>query len=288
MGIGLKPAHYHDVLSPDNGSIGAGSSFNAIDFFEVHAENFMSAGGPAHAWLGAIRKKYPLSVHGVCLSLGGIDDLDADHLMRLRTVIDRYQPALISEHIAWCAHDGTFLNDLIAPPLTEESLKRTALHIAQTQEALGQKILVENPSQYLQMPGDIDEPEFLNELARRTGCGLLLDINNIYVSACNLKFDAEAYINRIDHTAVGEIHLAGHAIDTDSGIEMRIDDHGSPVSEEVGALYQRYLEIAGARPTLIEWDTDTPALTIMADEATKARQWMSAATRTTTKELHHA
>ncbi len=278
IGIGLKPAHYRDVLSPKNGCVGAGDPLSHIDFFEVHAENYMCAGGPPHAWLSAIRERYPLSVHGVCLSLGGHDDLDKDHLERLRIVVERYQPALVSEHIAWSAHDGVFYNDLIAPPLTEETLQRTAAHIDQTQDALGRRILIENPSQYLTMPGDIAEPEFLNALARKTGCGLLLDVNNVYVSAANLGFDAWTYIDAIDASAVEEIHLAGHAVDTARGVEIRIDDHGSPVSEDVGALYRRFVAHAGPRPTLIEWDTDTPQLAELAKEAEKAAGWMRSAT----------
>jgi len=275
VGIGLKPAHYRDVLSPTDDREGAGDSFSRpIEFFEVHAENYMCAGGPPHAWLSAIAEHYPISVHGVCLSLGGFDELDRAHLKRLRAVVERYSPALISEHIAWSAHDGVFYNDLIAPPLSEESLTRTARHIAETQDALGRRILIENPSQYMQLPADMSEPDFMNALVCETGCGLLLDINNVFVSARNLGFDAEAYLETIDASAVEEIHLAGHAIDRARGVEMRIDDHGSPVSDEVGALYRRFVEIAGARPTLVEWDTNTPSLAVMAEEAAKAARWM--------------
>ena len=237
----------------------------------------MCDGGPPHAWLSAIGEHFPLSIHGVCLSLGGLNDLDQDHLQRLRRVIDLFTPALVSEHIAWCAHGGAFFNDLIAPPLTAEALDRTALHIDQTQDALARRILVENPSQYLKLPGDMSEPEFLNALARRTGCGLLLDVNNVFVSACNLGFDAEEYLSAIEPRHVEEIHLAGHAIDTASGVELRIDDHGSPVSDDVGALYQSFIRRHGARPTLVEWDTDTPALSVLAEEAAKASAWMQAA-----------
>lgn len=273
----MKPAHYRDVLSPERRRDGAGDLLAPVEFFEVHAENYMCAGGPPHAWLSAIRERFPLSVHGVCLSLGGRDALDRAHLKRLRDVVDRYQPALVSEHIAWSAHEGVFYNDLIAPPLSEETLQRTAAHIDETQEALGRRILVENPSQYLAMPGDMTEPEFLNELARRTGCGLLLDINNVYVSACNLGFDANAYLDAVDAGAVGELHLAGHAVDRGSGVEIRVDDHGSPVCDEVGALYRRFVDEAGPRPTLIEWDTDTPPLAVLAEEAKKAAAWMAEA-----------
>jgi uncharacterized protein len=278
VGVGLKPAHYRDVLSPNSGRIGAGDPLSHIDFFEVHAENYMCAGGAPHAWLTEIRKSHPLSVHGVCLSLGGHDGLNRDHLERLRIVVERYQPALVSEHMAWSAHDGVFYNDLIAPPLTEAALQRTAAHIDQTQEALARRILIENPSQYLTMPGDMSEPDFLNALARQTGCGLLLDINNVYVSACNLGFDAETYLDAIDASQVEEIHLAGHAIDRARGVEIRVDDHGSPVCDDVGALYRRFVAQAGPRPTLVEWDTDTPPLDALALEAKKAAEWMRAAT----------
>ena len=257
--------------------MGAGAPLGLIAFFEVHAENFMGAGGPPHAWLSAIREGFPLSVHGVCLSLGGADPLDQDHLKRLRQVIDRFEPALISEHLAWCAHGGVFYNDLIAPPLTEESFVRICEHVGETQDVLGRRILIENPSQYLAMPGDRSEPEFLNALAHKTGCGLLLDINNVFVSASNLGFDAEAYLDEINPNFVAEIHLAGHAIDNASGVQLRIDDHGSQVIEEVGALYRGFIARAGARPTLIEWDTNVPPFAELCAEAAKAARWMKAA-----------
>lgn len=277
VGVGLKPAHYRDVLPPGTGRDRAGDFSSVFDFFEVHAENYMCEGGPPHAWLSAVREHFPLSIHGVCLSLGGMDNPDPDHLQRLRRVVDLFSPALVSEHIAWCAHGGVFFNDLIAPPLTTEALNRTASHIEQTQDALARRILVENPSQYLQLPGDMPEPEFLNALADRTGCGLLLDINNVFVSACNLNFDAEDYLNSVDARYVEEIHLAGHTIDKASGIELRIDDHGSPVNDDVGALYQAFVRHHGTRPTLVEWDTDTPALDTLAEEVAKVSAWMQAA-----------
>lgn len=246
----------------------------------------MCAGGPPHAWLSAVRERFPISVHGVSLSLGGFDDLNEAHLKRLRLVVDRYQPALVSEHIAWSAHDGVFYNDLIAPPLSEDALSRTAGHIEQTQDALGRRILVENPSQYLKMPGEMSEPEFLNELVQRTGCGLLLDINNVYVSASNLGFDAADYLTAINADTVEEIHLAGHAVDASRGVEIRIDDHGSPVNDDVGALFQRFVARAGPRPTLVEWDTDTPPFAVLAAEAKKTANWMRAATKAPPKERY--
>lgn len=270
--MGLKPAHYRDALSIAAKASEAGSPISPFSFFEVHAENFMGAGGPAHAWLGAIREKYPLSVHGVCLSIGGTTPIDKDHLQRLRTVVDRYEPFLVSEHLAWCAHEEFFYNDLIAPPMTRENFDRVCEHIDQVQTALGRQILIENPSQYLKLPAEMSEPEFLNGLAETSGCGLLLDINNIYVSAENIGFQASEYLAAINPAHVKEIHLAGHAIDEASG--LRIDDHGSPVPDAVGALYQSFLSTAGARPTLVEWDTDTPPLSELAIEAKKALEWM--------------
>lgn len=272
VGVGLKPIHYRDALTgngaPDDGE----GLYGAISFFEVHAENFMGAGGPAHAWLSAIREKFPLSVHGVGLSIGGRDDLNKDHLQRLRTVVDRYTPSLVSEHLAWCAHDGVFYNDLIAPPLTDEALVRACEHVDQVQQTLGRAIMIENPSQYLKLPSDMSEPDFLNRLADQTGCGLLLDVNNVYVSAHNLGFDADTYLQDIEPGHVGEIHLAGHAVDDASG--LRIDDHGSSVSDAIGALYRDFVKRAGPRPTLVEWDTDTPPLPDLAEEAGKAANWM--------------
>ncbi|HXI85968.1 MAG TPA: DUF692 domain-containing protein, partial [Parvularculaceae bacterium] len=219
-GIGLKPEHYKAAARGDHG----------LDFFEVHAENFMGAGGPPHRWLGAFRNDFPLSVHGVGLSIGGREALDKEHLSRLVAVVRRYEPALVSEHLAWSADGGMFFNDLLPPPLTESSLARVCDHVDEAQEALGRRILIENPSSYLAVGReDLGEPQFLNELARRTGCGVLFDINNVYVSAFNLGFDAARYIDEIDPAHVGEIHLAGHAVDHFEGVEIRVDNHGSPV-----------------------------------------------------------
>lgn len=232
----------------------------------------MGEGGPAHAWLEAIREKFPLSVHGVCLSIGGTNPVDEDHLQRLVHVVECYQPAFVSEHLAWCAHEEIFYNDLIAPPMTEETLARVCAHIDQVQTALGRQILIENPSQYLKLPSEMREPDFLNAMAEKTGCGVLLDINNIYVSAENIGFSAADYLEAINPRHVGEIHLAGHSVDEASG--LRIDDHGSSVPETVGALYKAFVEKAGPRPTLVEWDTDTPPLAELAVETRKAKGWM--------------
>ena len=277
IGAGLKPAHYRDALSPEGIADWAGATSPVFDFFEVHAENYMCDGGPPHAWLTAIREHYPLSLHGVCLSLGGIAHPDTDHLAQLRQLVDRYDPFLVSEHIAWSAHDGVHFHDLLAPPLSETALKRTASHIDQVQNTLGRQILVENPSHYLTAPREMDEPDFLNALANDTGCALLLDINNVYVSAVNTGFSAEAYIDAIDPALVGEIHLAGHARDANGAHEFLIDDHGGVPCEDVGRLYQRFLERAGARPTLFEWDTTPPSLAEIARETMRIRSWAETA-----------
>jgi len=187
-------------------------------------------------------------------------------------VVDQYQPFVVSEHLAWCAHDGVFYNDLIAPPMTQEAFQRVCEHVDHIQDVLGCRILIENPSQYLKLPSEMSEAAFLNGVAEKTGCGLLLDINNIYVSAHNLGFKADSYLDEINPDHVGEIHLAGHAIDEAS--DLRIDDHGSAVPDEVGALYKTFIRRAGPRRTLVEWDTDTPALEALAVEVQKARHWM--------------
>ncbi len=269
IGVGLKASHYDEALRGDHW----------LDFFEVHAENFMGAGGPPKKWLHAFAEKFPLSIHGVCLSVGGRDPIDADHLERLANLVEEFRPALVSEHLAWSAHHGAFFNDLLPPPLTEETLNRTCDHVDLIQERLKQRILIENPSQYLKWAeSDIPEYEFLNALVRRTRCGLLLDVNNIYVSVSNIGGDADEYIENISASAVGEIHLAGHAIDCFDNIMIRVDNHGSPVCDEVLALFEKFIRRAGPRPTLIEWDTKTPAFEVLADEARRALLVMERAT----------
>lgn len=264
-GVGLKPQHYKEAI---------GGGFG-LDFFEVHAENFFGEGGPPHRWLTAFRREFALSIHGVSLSIGGRDALDKEHLARLKRLVERYQPAIVSEHLAWSADSGVHFNDLLAPPLSESSLARVAAHVDETQDALGRRILIENPSAYLPgAPADMSEPEFLGRLVARTGCGLLFDINNVYVSAGNLGFDAAAYVDAVNAADVGEIHLAGHAVERFAGVELRIDDHGSAVRREVWALYERFIARAGPRPTLIEWDTDVPPFAVLAGEALKARAAM--------------
>lgn len=260
-GIGLKPAHYEAALATSVAS----------DFFEVHAENFMGAGGPPHRWLTAFRAQFPIAIHGVCLSLGGREPLNQDHLRRLAALVERYEPALMSEHLAWSAESGFHYNDLLPPPLTEKSLARICEHVDELQEAVKRQVLIENPSSYLRIePIEIAEPQFMNELASRTGCGILLDVNNVFVSAANLGFDAGAYVDAIESTFVGEIHLAGHAVDSFDGGVILVDDHGDHVCEEVLRLLERFVRRSGPRPTLIEWDTRIPAFEVLCAERAKA------------------
>lgn len=268
VGVGLKAPHYREAMNEKAG----------LDFYEVHAENFMGAGGPPQRWLTAFREAFPITIHGVCLSVGGRNPLDAEHLSRLASLVRRIEPAIVSEHLAWSADGGVFLNDLLPPPLTADVLQGTCDHVDQIQSTLNRKILIENPSQYLDWScSEIPEHEFLNELARRTGCGLLLDINNVFVSASNIGFRAEAYIDRINADAVEQIHLAGHAIDTHENVTIRVDNHGGRVCDDVLSLYERFIRRAGPRPTLVEWDTDIPSFDTLSGEAFAARERMAGA-----------
>jgi uncharacterized protein len=268
-GAGLKPEHALDVFANPR----------AVDFLEVHAENYMGAGGPPHRLLGDIAREFPLSVHGVGLSIGGAGPLDRIHLARLKALLERYQPVLFSEHLAWSSHDGVFLNDLLPLPYNRRTLERVASHIDQVQDTLGLRMLLENPSTYVQFASsDIPEVEFLRAIARRTGCGLLLDVNNVYVSAVNHGFDAAAYIDAFPLEQVCEIHLAGFAEDADAaGARLLIDAHGSPVADEVWSLYLRVLNRAGPVPTLIERDNDVPVFDVLAGEVARARSALAVA-----------
>lgn len=260
-GLSLKPEHYRAAL--DERAQGL--------WFEVHPENYMADGGPRLAWLDAIRREHPLSLHGVGLSLGGPERPDSDHLRRLKALVDRYQPALVSEHLAWSAHAGTYFADLLPTPMTEAALDAFCAHVSQTQDVLGRSILVENPSRYLRLSEAIPEAEFLAETVRRTGCGLLLDINNIQVSAHNLNYAARAYLDAIPAGAVGEFHLAGHEADEALDGALLIDTHGAPVAESVWALYAAALERIGPRPTLIERDADIPPFAALMQERDRAQ-----------------
>lgn len=232
----------------------------------------MGAGGPPHEYLAAIRQHYPLSLHGVGLSLGSAGNVSTDHLERLRALVDRYDPFIVSEHVSWSVAGGTFLNDLLPIPYTDESLGFLADNVERTQDFLGRQILLENPSTYLQFEQDAyPEPAFLSALTARTGCGLLLDINNVFVCASNHGFDAWQYLSDFPFEQVQEIHLAGHAVDRFDGHEIRIDDHGSHVSDDVWTLYARYIEAFGPATTLIEWDRNIPSLDVLHAEADSAK-----------------
>ncbi|MDQ0305113.1 DUF692 domain-containing protein [Ancylobacter polymorphus] len=267
-GLGLKPEHYRDVLEtrPD------------IGFFEVHAENYMGAGGPPHAYLEAVAALYPLSLHGVGLSIGGAGPLDTAHLRRLRALIDRYRPHSFSEHLAWSTHDTGFLNDLLPLPYTPETLARVSAHVEETQQAIGRQLLLENPSTYLVFAeSTIDEIDFLEAVASRTGCGLLLDVNNVMVSCVNHRLDPHLYIDRFPVGRVGEIHLAGYDETTDgAGDRLLIDAHGSPVRTDVMALYDHALSRTGPVPTLIEWDNDVPDFATLHAEAMRVEARIAA------------
>jgi uncharacterized protein (UPF0276 family) len=258
-GVGLKPQHYDDILDtmPD------------IGWFEIHAENYMGAGGAPHRFLHDIRARYPLSLHGVGLSIGGAAPLDKDHLARLKAVHDRYEPALFSEHLAWSTHGSSYYPDLLPLPYTGETLGLVSDHIDEVQNALGRAMLLENPATYLAFETNtMGELDFLSEVVRRTGCGLLLDINNVFVSATNQGYGAEAYLDEFPISAVGEIHLAGHAPDTDeTGAPLLIDTHDRQVSGPVWELFRRTITRTGPLPTLIEWDSDVPAWPVLFAEA---------------------
>ncbi|AKS05935.1 DUF692 domain-containing protein [Pseudomonas trivialis] len=269
-GLGLKHEHFIEVLetSPD------------IGFFEVHAENYMVAGGPFHHYLGLIREQYPLSLHGVGLSIGGESPPDREHLARLVTLIERYQPHSFSEHLAWSSHGPVFLNDLLPLAYDSATLQRVCEHIDQVQSTLKRPLLLENPSTYLQFQhSTLDETDFISEIIRRTGCGLLLDVNNVYVSCINHQRDPVAYIDGLPMHAVGEIHLAGFAEDTDSlGDRLLIDDHGAPVDNAVWKLYEKVLAQVGPIATLIERDNEVPAFSVLLAEAQQAEWHLSQVT----------
>jgi len=266
VGIGLRTPHIAEILA----------TRPAVAFLEVHPENYFG-GGPAIAALERLRCDYPLSLHGVGLSLGGSDPLDTRHLARLAKLIERLDPAFVSEHLAWSVVDGAYLNHLLPLPYDQESLDTLCSRVTQTQEALGRRILIENPSLYLRFKhSPVSEPEFLSELARRTGCGILLDVNNIHVSCSNFDQDPYAYLDAMSMDSVGEIHLAGHSMNDVDGRTILIDDHGSRVPEPVWQLYARTLERGGPRPTLVEWDTNLPDLTVLLEEASTAQRCLDA------------
>lgn len=242
-------------------------------FFEVHAENYMGAGGPPHDALSRIRRDYPVSLHGVCMSIGGPQPIDKTHLGRLKALVDRYEPALVSEHLAWSTHQTTYYNDLLPLPYTEATLARVAEHIDEVQEAVGRPILLENPSTYVVFPeSTMTETDFIRGLAGRTGCGLLLDVNNVFVSATNHGYSALAYLADFPLEHVGEIHLAGHAQQADDeGDLLLIDSHDGPVADAVWKLFDIVIGQCGPIPTLVEWDSAIPKWPVLRAEAAAAQ-----------------
>ncbi len=265
-GLGLKSQHYAEALEAEDQGL----------WFEVHPENYMAAGGPRLRWLEAIRRKHPLSLHGVGLSLAADADPDPAHLLALKALADRFEPFVVSEHLAWSTHRGVHQPDLLPFPRTHAALDRIAGNIGRTQDVLGRTILVENPSLYLPLTGhDLAETDFLIELTRRTGCGLLVDVNNVFVSASNLGYAAETYLDALPAEAIGEIHLAGHGDDV-GGSALLIDTHGAPVAEPVWALYQRLIDRVGPRSTLIERDDDVPAFDVLMVERDRAHGMLTA------------
>jgi len=258
-GVGLKPAHYRDALA-----------CSAPGFWvEVHPENYMTPGGPRHAWLTAIRRAHPVSLHGVGLSLGGVERPNAAHLGRLATLVRRYEPFLVSEHLAWSAYQGEHFADLLPFPYTRAALARFCDHVDEVQDALGRRILIENPALYVALRGEIAEPEFLGELVGRTGCGLVLDVNNVHVTCANLARDPHDYIAALPADSIEEIHIAGHAPDeADTG--LLIDTHGAPVSDPVWRLYAQTIDDIGPRPTLLERDTALPPFAELMAERDRA------------------
>lgn len=279
-GFGLRHPHVLEVIDRPP----------AIDWVEVHTENYMVAGGPRLAQLDAIRERFALSFHGVGLSLGSVDEPDKAHLKRIRDLVDRYRPAALSDHIAWVrapaemadgAISGASMNDLLPLPCTEEAVTILARNIAIFQDATGCRVMVENPSMYAAFAGaEMDHAAFVAEVVQRAGCGLLLDVNNIHVSAHNLGFDAASYLAAMPFHAVGEIHLAGHAERTDGLGTLLIDDHGSRVRNAVWALYDQAIRATGPVPTLVEWDTEIPALDVLLAEVSTAQNHLDALAET--------
>lgn len=267
-GIGLKPQHYEALLDPNSPS-------GQPAWVEVHPQNYFGDGGPTHRWLTAIAELYPLSFHSVGLSLGSADGLNQHDLDRLAILCDRYQPASVSDHLSFSGNAHNRFADLLPVPYTRASLDHFAREIGKAQDRLKRSILIENPSRYLAYRGDeMGEVEFIERLLAHTGCGLLFDVNNVEVSAVNLGFSAQAYVDAIQPDWVSEIHLAGHAVEHHDSGPLLIDDHGSHVTETTWQLYCRFVERAGAKPTLIEWDTDVPEFGQLMAEADKAAAMM--------------
>lgn len=260
-GIGLRARHHAEIVSQRP----------TVAWFEAHAENYFGAGGLARSWLEKVREAYPLSLHGVGLSLGSVDSLDPRHLSALAALVRDLEPGLVSEHLSWSSVGGVFTNDLLPLPFTEEALQLLVTRVRELQDRLGRQILVENTSSYLTWTGgEMEEWEFLAALATEAQCGLLLDINNVYVNAMNHGFEAASFLEGIAPGTVGEIHLAGHSVNESGGRRLRIDTHGTRVCDAVWALFGAAIARFGPVPTLIEWDTDIPDLDVLLDEAARA------------------
>ena len=258
-GVSFKPQHYDDIMAHEQ----------RVGWFEIHAENYMLDGGPVRRRLFELAANYPMSCHGVGLSIGSPDGLDTGHLRRLKKLLDALQPALFSEHLAWSTHGGEFFNDLLPLPYTTATLNSVVAHVDQVQQTVGRQMLLENPATYITYnEHDMAETDFLSAIIERTGCGLLLDVNNVHVSAVNHGFDAQDYIHQLPLSVVGEIHLAGHAIDRDDhGSRLLIDSHDRAVADSVWQLYRNLIGRIGPCATLIEWDGDIPAWPVLAAEA---------------------
>ncbi|TCU26778.1 hypothetical protein EV130_104392 [Rhizobium azibense] len=261
-GVGFKPQHFTDINAKPQ----------PIGFFEVHAENYMGAGGPPHAQLGKLREDYALSIHGVGLSIGSTQPLDKIHLARLKSLCDRYEPESFSEHLAWSTHAAVFLSDLLPLPYTEATLAQVAEHVDEVQNTLKRQMLLENPATYLLFEeSTIEETDFLAEVVRRTGCGLLLDVNNVFVASTNHHMDPRDYLARFPVQFVGEIHLSGHSETMDDlGARLLIDSHDTPVKDPVWALYEELINRTGPIASLVEWDNDVPEWPVLRAEAEAA------------------
>ncbi|HSW52354.1 MAG TPA: DUF692 domain-containing protein [Sulfuricaulis sp.] len=267
-GIGLRAEHYREVVETPP----------PVGWLEVHSENYFGDGGAPLEYLEKARRHYPVSLHGVGLSLGSSDELNRRHLEKLRALIGRIEPGQVSDHLSWSSVDGIYLNDLLPLPYTEEALRHVARRVEQAQDFLGRQLLIENPSSYLRYRhSTIPEWEFISEVARVSGCGILLDVNNIYVSAVNHGFDAMEYLRAVPAGMVREIHLAGYTVKSYPEGQILIDTHNARVADAVWALYRAAIECLGPRPTLIEWDTDLPALEVLLDEARQADAIMETA-----------
>jgi uncharacterized protein len=279
-GTSFKHEHLPAILAEDKRS----------GFFEVHAENYMGAGGPPHRALETVRRDYPLSLHGVCMSIGGPQPLDKAHLSRFRGLVERYEPALVSEHLAWSTHETAYLNDLLPLPYTEATLATVCDHIDEVQSAIRRPILLENPSTYLAFrESTMSETDFIRRVAQRTGCGLLLDVNNVFVSAVNHGYSPLQYLSEFPLSVVGEIHLAGHTEQTDDeGDLLLIDSHDKPVANDVWELYERVIRRRGPVPTLIEWDSKIPDWTVLKAEAAAARTILDRHIAVEPPSEHHA